>query len=89
MAGAAFLPCIGWGIHVTLTVNRIREDSQIMVQILRQPDAHGFGTGRTNKIIEDNTRAMQALTYYIQWLAKKDGSNPPPPLPPELGSSSK
>lgn len=60
-----------------------------MVQILRTPDANGFGTSRMNKIIEDNTRAMQALTYYIQWLAKKDGANPPPPLPPELSGHSK
>lgn len=60
-----------------------------MLQILRSPDAHGLGTARMNKIIEDNTRAMQALTYYIKWLAKKDGANPPPPLPADLGSPPK
>jgi len=34
---------------------------------------------RNNKVIEDNTRAMNALTYYIKWLAEQQTGQSPPP----------
>ena len=37
---------------------------------------------RTNQLIEDNTRAMHALTHYIRWfIENQSGEQPPPPTP--------
>jgi len=81
VAGAVIGPALGWCIHMTLVAGKQRDDIRTLLEMLRKPDEYGFGTNRTNQIIEDNTRAMQALTHYIQWLVKEQtGTTPPPPL---------
>ena len=80
-------PSIGWATHITVCVIKLRDDSRTMLEMMRKPDEHGFGSGYTNRIIEDNTRAMHALTHYIQWLVREQtGAMPPPPLNP-VGTS--
>lgn len=81
VVGAIIGPGVGWAVHMTIVTLKQRDDLRILVEMHRKPDDHGFGTTRTNRIIEDNTRAMQALTHYIQWLVKQQtGTMPPPPL---------
>ena len=83
IAGAVASPALGWAIHLTILMTKQREDVRTLLEMHRKPDEYGFGTDRTNRIIEDNTRAMEALTHYIQWLINEQtGSPPPPPLNP-------
>ena len=75
------LPLVGWGIHVTWTLRKVRDDCNTLLNMHYHADDFGFGTGKTNRIIEDNTRAMKALTHYIRWLGQhQSGETPPPPL---------
>jgi len=79
--GGAVAPLIGWGCWVTIILTRMARESAQLLRMHERPDDFGFGTARTNRIIEDNTRAMTALTHYIKWLAKdQTGDTPPPPL---------
>jgi hypothetical protein len=81
IAGASLFPTIGWAIHMSVMAMKSKEDTTKILSILEDPDKHGFGTEATNRIIEDNTRAMQALVHYIKWLVKdQTGGDPPPPL---------
>lgn len=70
-----------------ILVNLLRKNKDVsrqcdkLIHMHENPDDFGFGTKRTNQIIEDNTRAMTALTHYIQWLIKdKSGHDAPPPM---------
>lgn len=56
-----------------------------LIVMHEKPDEYGFGTSTTNRIIEDNTRAINTLIHYIKWLgsssedkAMNRGSMPPP-----------
>jgi len=54
-------------------VNRI-------LTINEDPERYGFGTKKSNQLIEENTRALKAMTHYIIWAAEKQtGERPPPP----------
>lgn len=66
--GAACLPCVGWGIHITWNILEAKKDIKQLLEIHANPDKYGFGTEKQTRVIEDNTRAMKALTYYIRWL---------------------
>lgn len=80
--GVTLIPLLGWGIHIHIKINKISGQSDRLVLMHEQPDEYGFGTYKTNKIIEANTRAMHELTHYIKWLGKEQtGKEPPPPLP--------
>lgn len=79
--GVAVAPVIGWAIHVTFCVLTIARKVESLTQVLAEPEKNGFGTLLTNKVIEDNTHAVEALTHYIKWLATHtSGEKPPPPL---------
>lgn len=83
---AATLPLLGWGIHMTWLMMNVKRDTSELVKMHRKPDEYGFGTGVTNDIIQENTRAMQALVHYIRWLAEKQtGEIPPPPIDENVG----
>ena len=79
--GIGLLPVLGWGLSLMWNVLQIKRDNSRLLKMHEDPDSFGFGTGRTNQIIKENTRATQALTHYIQWLAKEQtGKTPPPPV---------
>jgi hypothetical protein len=60
--------------------NEVIQKHAEFMEILKNPESHGFGTRHMEKVIEDNTRVMRELVYYIRWMHKKDGIDPPPPL---------
>ncbi len=69
--GASVLPLLGWGIHLTIQVQKIRADVDIIVR----------GNNDMTKIVEDNTRAIKSLTHYLKWMClQQAGEQPPPPL---------
>jgi len=86
--GALLVPVAGWGIKVNMILASLsRQNTDVsrkcdkLINMHENPDDYGFGTTRTNQIIEDNTRAMTALTHYIQWLVKEQtGHDAPPPI---------
>ena len=64
-----------------------------MLKMHKNADQYGFGTVSLRakqehsetimaRLIEDNTRAMKALTHYIVWFIKETtDKDPPPPIP--------
>ncbi len=93
IAGGALLPLLGWGIHITWTVQQIRQETKLLVLMHREPDRFGFGTGDTNKSLADshtemlqcinsNTQAIKTLVHFIKWLGEQQtGEKPPPEMP--------
>ncbi len=76
------IPVVSWAIWLSWTVSRTASRLVRLEEIYDNPEDHGFGTSRTNQLIEDNTRAMQALTHYIRWFIQhQTGEQPPPPAP--------
>jgi len=69
--GAALIPVLAWGVHVTWALRSIDEGTdRILVTTNHQTTA-----------IQDNTQAMKSLTHYIKWLSKEQtGKEPPPPI---------
>ena len=49
-----------------------------LLEMHEHPENTGFGTVGIKEVIDANTRALKSLTYYIKWLAEKDGINVPP-----------
>lgn len=81
LVGVMVPASVAYAIKVHLMIAKNNEDTASIRAILSNPEKHGFGTRNTERIIEDNTRAMKALTHYIQWLAEsQSGTSPPPPL---------
>lgn len=86
---------VGWAITVTAMMTAMKRDCTKLLWLLEHPKDAGFGTDelqelqtkaawRTDRLIEDNTRAMKALTHYIVWFIKESsGKTPPPPVPVE------
>ena len=81
VATVLLVPAIVWAIHLTQAVMKAKKDANLLVKMHREPDKFGFGTGATDKSLEENTRAVRSLTHYLKWfIAHQTGSNPPPPL---------
>jgi hypothetical protein len=81
IVGVAAVPSLGFCVFVTNMLINIRQSQSEILVVLRKPEEHGFGTISTNRIIEDNTRAMNALVHYIKWLVKHEtGEEPRPPI---------
>lgn len=57
----------------------IRRDTSELLKMHKEPDEYGFGTGAQTKVIEDNTKAFQALTHYLIWFMKETTGKVPPP----------
>ena len=75
-------PVVSWAIWLSWTVARTSTRLARLEHMHDNPEEFGFGTSRTNQLIEDNTRAMQALTHYIRWVIEnQSGERPPPPTP--------
>jgi hypothetical protein len=80
------VPGLAWAIHMSWALNKIKDSEKEceekldkLLEMHYNPDNYGFGTDRQTKVIEDNTRAMNSLTYYIKWLAEKQLGEAPPP----------
>jgi hypothetical protein len=58
---------VGWCVSLTWTVLHTSKDVKQLV--------------RDSGIVEENTRAIKALTHFVRWLAKhQTGEDPPPPV---------
>lgn len=78
IVGASWVPVVGWAIRTHISIQNLngKVDSLIEMQKASNSDNSGF-----KSVIEDNTRALNALTHYIRYLeVKRTGSEPPPPL---------
>ena len=78
--GLSILPAIGWAIHTTWENKKILYSVEKLVHMHEKPDEFGFGTGGIKEVIQDNTRAVKALTHYIVWVSQQQGHGAPPPL---------
>jgi hypothetical protein len=78
--GVTLLPLLGWGVHITWNLKKCLFILNTLLDMHNNADEHGFGTGGIKDVIEDNTRAIKALTHYITWSARQRGQDPPPPL---------
>jgi hypothetical protein len=90
--GAALLPLLGWGMHLTWLIRDIAKDSQKIREYLESPEDHGLGTKATNESVAEsqremlacvnaNTQAIKSLTHYIVWLGEQQtGQSAPPPV---------
>lgn len=79
---AVGIPLLSWGIWISWNVAKIMFRVTRLLDMHEHADDYGFGTERTNKLIEDNTKAMNALVHYITWsIEHTTGQKPPPPLP--------
>ena len=95
--GGAVFPVLGWGCWITLVLTNMSRDVLFLTEAHRSPNEHGFGTDETKEaireqsrkmthVIEENTRAVQALTHYIEWMSKNSAGIPPVIPPPPLKS---
>ena len=80
LLGIIVVPTIGWAIRHTVLMSKLRDDMARLLDMHENPENTGFGTVGIAQVIEENTKAIQALTHYVVWLAKQSGSTPPPPL---------
>ncbi len=79
--GAGLIPVIVWAIHSYITQRDIQTKVGKLLEMHENPDVYGFGTVGMKALIEENTRALKALTHYIKWLeVRKTGEEPPPPI---------
>ena len=92
-----------WMTNLLVSIRRQQGESmkchQELINMHKHAVEYGFGTVslraaqeqaslRTDRLIEDNTRAMKALTHYIVWFIKKtSGESPPPPVSVEIGDA--
>ncbi len=86
IVGVGSVPAVTFAFSVYTSLKSIKKDTDKLLEMHYDPDNYGFGTEQQNKVIEDNTRAieacketMNALTYYIKWLAQKQFGETPPP----------
>jgi hypothetical protein len=90
--GAALLPLLGWGMHLTWQIRDINKDSAKIREYLESPEDYGLGTQTTNANMQEsqremlacvnaNTQAIKSLTHYIVWLGEQQtGKSAPPPV---------
>jgi hypothetical protein len=79
---AVGIPLLTWGIWLSWVIRVTASKVATLEMMHLHADKYGFGTGTTNKLIEDNTAAMRALTHYIVWFIEhQSGEKPPPPKP--------
>lgn len=78
--GVGTLPVIGFCVHVFIVLRQVGIDTRRLIHMHEHADEYGFGTGKTNVVIEDNTRAMRQLVHYIRWMAEKQTGERPPPF---------
>ena len=86
---ALIVPAIAWAIHMSWSLTKIK-DSQLehsvdniekldkLLEMHYNPDAYGFGTNLQTKVIENNTRIMKEVVYYLKWDAQKNKMDIPP-----------
>jgi len=79
IVGAIALPILGWGIRITWLVGSTHKKTEKLVEMHLEPDRYGFGTIKSNKQLEDNTRAVKQLTHYMKWLVTEQTGKTPPP----------
>jgi len=79
LVGILAIPAVAWAIFVHIKLVNINSAVNRTLKMHYRPDDHGFGTGDTNKLIEENIRAIEQLTGLIQWLTKKQTGESPPP----------
>ena len=71
IVGAGMVPVIGFFIRSHMVHNEMHHKIDRILD----------NTIGMSSVIEDNTRALKALTHYIKWLEVKNGGQiPPPPL---------
>ena len=84
IALAVAIPLVTWGVWLSWTVQRASIKIVLLEEMHNNADDYGFGTGKTNGLIQTNTRAMLELSHYIRWAIKENsGKEPPPPLTTE------
>jgi len=78
VAGVLLLPAVGWAVtnHISMKSLHSKIDRLTNMQEARDADSASF-----KAVIQDNTRALKALTHYIRWAeTQRTGQEPPPPL---------
>ncbi len=79
--GAGLVPAIGWAIKSHIAQRDLDRKLSRLLEMHEHPENTGFGTVGFKDVIEDNTRALKALTHYIRYLeVQRTGVEPPPPL---------
>jgi len=78
--GISIIPLIGWGIRASIVSRDTHAMLKKLLEMHEHPENTGFGTIGLQDVVEDNTRALKALTHYIKWLETKNGKGPPPPI---------
>jgi hypothetical protein len=80
IVGVLLVPALGLSIQSFVVHRDLARKVDKLVHMHEHPENTGFGTVGLRGVVEDNTRALKALTHYIQWLETKNGLGPPPPL---------
>lgn len=86
--GVSVVPAVAFGVYLVRVSEAMKKDVTKLLDMHEHPENTGFGTVGLNgvmvdmkEVVEDNTRAIRALTHYVRWLAEKtDGKPPPPPI---------
>ncbi len=80
--GLSVIPVIGFCFWLYVTMRDIKADTQDLMVMHQNPDAHGFGTNQLEKVIGNLATATNAMAHYTKWMAEKlTGETPPPPTP--------
>ena len=80
LLGALAVPLLLWGLQSNIRHREMSQKINTLLTMHEHPEKTGFGTVGLAGIVEENTRALKALTHYIRWLETKNGKGPPPPL---------
>jgi len=72
------VPLVGWGIRTHLSQQNLHRKVDTLLELQQNNNSTNSDFKR---VIEDNTRALNALTHYIRYLeVQRTGKEPPPPL---------
>ena len=78
--GVILVPFVAWCIRLSWNQATVGRQITHLVWMHENADKTKFGTVGLKEALVNNTRATNALIYYIRWLAKQAGHGEPPPF---------
>lgn len=86
--GMILIPTVGWAIHMTiLALNACRLAKEAVTMLSSRNGIPAASAAQTAILsaVQDNVRAINALTHYVKWHCEEmSGKKPPPPNGPNM-----
>ena len=78
------IPLFRWASKATGVLGDIQMISAKLLEMHQDPDAHDFGTRRTNELLEvsvkEHTLLLKQMVHYMRWYVQTATGKEPPPF---------